>query len=153
MSNLDIKTFVLTLDNQGFSSFGEFEVVGTYYYNNFPIKVEGSGPFFLSNKETRYQHQVTFNNFGLTSDGYVDLSVSELDQHANLYDLKPTFYGLLAGGREQDVNMFLTRRYQDGGDANLWLRLGDHLTEYLGEVFAETPFADIIGNGTVSKNH
>lgn len=143
-SNLENRDFFFEITNNGIASSGSYNVEGVLYAS-VPVAVSGSSLFFLTNTGAHYTGTVYISNYAITSDGYVDLSGTEARQNIKLLDVSPLFYELVAGGLEQDVTMWLRRRYQDDSQQNLWMPVGEYLKQYLGEVFAKTPYADIIG--------
>lgn len=135
--------FTVHFDKHDFASYGKYNVEGTILGS---IPVKGSGQFNVTNKDANLLGYVKFSDFGITSDGYIDISVGEVRQYVIwLNNPKPTFDGLVAGGYEANIIESMTKKYEDSDTINQWLPIGEYLKRYFEEVFAETPLSEIIG--------
>lgn len=140
---LDDFNLAVVLDFQEFSITGMYEVSGMYEGN----AVNGSGNFDI----TAYPIPpfggpylvIIFRGFGVTSDGYVDLSMASLEQEYKAFH-QVQFHGLSAGGSEDAVSILMGENH-----INLiedWFPVAHYMKMFLDEIFAETPVSDIIGS-------
>lgn len=82
-----------------------------------------------------------YRNYTITFEGYLNLS-STTSESLFQGNHKGEFTGMSAGGNEYFVAGELANVY---GEHNMdWLPLQNYLAEFLAELFAETPYADII---------
>lgn len=80
-------------------------------------------------------------NYTVTSDGYLNLS-SATTQNIRVADHYGHFEGLNAGDEENYLTSELVQMYHQ--QYFEWLPFDQYLTEFLKELFGETPYAEII---------
>lgn len=141
----DLEKFELEvyLDFVIFTMTGEYEVGGDFWNET----VTGSGTGEITATPTAMfggpYLRVTFKNFGVTTDDYVDLSKAVIVQKY-IATHSGTFEGLDAGGEENRVGGKLaTEQLYTFED---WNPLAGYLEKYLQQILDETPLSDIIGS-------
>lgn len=87
--------------------------------------------------------ELFIRNFGVNSEGYVDLSVGSFD---GVYgaDHDGYFLGLSAGGNEEWVSSIMTFEHYVKTEHKKWFPLSGYLEYFLVELFAKMPLSDII---------
>lgn len=148
-SDLDASDFTIRLDFTEFNITGEYQAEGIFLEE----PVIGSGKVDMNVVPNPmfggpYLH-VSFENFGITPDGYVDLTPASISQNY-VSNHNGMFEGLSAGGFEDRVSDGIGVRHQAKRDE--WLPLAQFLQIFLQELFAEVPLSDIIGNQNETTN-
>lgn len=145
--DLDKSSFSVDLDFLGYSMAGEYIVEGTFHGE--PVSGSGAADHDAHADWTGRIHlEVTFNKFGITQEGYVDLSTAEVVQdytagHSGTYE------GLSAGGGENEnrVNGMLSAGHKK--EFKNWNPLAGYLQTFLQAKLNETALSDIIGSVSI----
>lgn len=136
-------TFRISFFSRNFISLGKYTVEGTILGS---IPVKGNGYFNLTNEDAYLDCDVVFSDFGITSNGYIDLSVGQIRQFVyGISYAQAELEGLEAGGYESNVIATILKKYTNGENIQEWLPVRDYLMVYFEELFAKTPLSEIIG--------
>lgn len=142
-SDLFKSYFNIRFNTYNFMSIGEYNVEGTVMGS---VPVRGKGKFNQTSKDVNLYGEVTFSDFGLTSNGYIDISKGTVKHRVvAVVRLQPVLEGLSAGGYEASVVSNIAKTYGNADRVTRWFPLGDYLKTYFEELFAATPLSEIIG--------
>lgn len=147
--NLSTSEFSVEVDLGKFTIKGEYEAEGGYGIGEPLDLFRGAGNWELTSDSpqiiTGPYVQVSVENFGITSDGFVDMSAGSVARsYASLHE--GSFENLEAGDIKELVNDRLSFEQQQHSRRDEWFPLPSYLEMFLKEVFAKTPLSDIIGS-------